>query len=193
MHDIVLASASPQRKRLLGQLVEDFKVVPGDVDESACEERDPVTRASLLAKMKAHDVKLRHPDAIVIGCDTLVVSSDGALLEKPRNEDEARTMLAKHSGNESTVHSALCVIGDGDESRQGVSTSTVRFKRLTPAEIDWWTHTGLWKGRSGGFQIEGKGQVMIERIEGDWPGVVGLPLHLLHRFLTDLGRDVTAM
>ncbi|MEQ1848973.1 MAG: Maf family protein [Candidatus Peribacteraceae bacterium] len=180
---IILASASPQRKTLLEGLGIPFQVIVPSVDESLHPERDPVRRAETLARLKAESVHELHPHAIVIGCDTLVVASDGTLLEKPADETEARVMLQKHSGNVSFVHSALAVIGEDGVTHEGISTSSVLFKKLTKEEMDWWTESGLWRDRSGGFQIDGPGQLMIEGIEGDWTGVVGLPVFLLGQLM----------
>ncbi len=183
---IILASASPQRRELLQGLGLSFEVMPSSVDESACAEKDPAVRASVLARLKAEDVHALHPDACVIGCDTLVVSADGTLLEKPVDAADAERMLRLQSGNISTVHSALCVIGS-DGIQDGISSSHVRFKKLSEEDVVWWISTGQWKDRSGAFQIDGRGQLMIEKIEGDWTGVVGLPVYLLGELMKKAG------
>jgi len=176
---LVLASASPQRKTLLEGLGLSFEVIPSQFNESDHVEHDPVKRSLALGELKAKDVALRNADSWVIGCDTLVVAPDGTLLEKPNDMDDARRMLQKQSGGTSQVHSGLCVVAPGGESASAVSSSSVTFKKLSSEEIDWWMHTKLWEGRSGSFQIDGLGQLMIERIEGDWASVVGLPVFLL--------------
>ncbi|PIR48618.1 septum formation protein Maf [Candidatus Peregrinibacteria bacterium CG10_big_fil_rev_8_21_14_0_10_55_24] len=179
MHHLILASASPQRRRLFEGLGVPFTVVPSAIDEAACKETDPLMRAQILARLKAEDVAERHPDAWVIGCDTLVVSPQGKVLEKPRDAAEARVMLREQSGGISLVHSALALLSPASTRHEGISTSRVRFRPLTPEHLDWWIGTGLWEGRSGSFQIEGPGQLMIDHLEGDWSGVVGLPVSLL--------------
>ncbi len=184
---LILASASPQRKEILGTLGLDFSVEVSGVDESANDEKDPAKRSLVLARLKALDIHDRRKDAFVIGCDTLVVSSDGQLLEKPVNEDDARRMLKLHSGNASVVHSGLCIVDPGGNPHEGISSSVTRFRKLTDKDIDWWIGTDLWKGRSGGFQIDGVGQYMIESIEGDYPGIVGLPVFLLGKLLKQAG------
>ena len=183
---LILASASPQRKTLLEGLGMKFDVVVSSVDESSHPESDPAKRALVLAKMKAQDVASQKPNCFVIGCDTLVVTNKGKLLEKPADASEARMMLALQSGAVSVVHSALCVIGPDGKSAEGVSSSDVHFKKLSEKEMDWWIGTKLWQGRSGAFQIDGSGQLMIERIEGDWTGVVGLPVFLLGELLNNV-------
>ena len=183
MPRIILASASPQRKTLLEGLGVSFEVIPSDVREEAHPEKDPKKRAADLAKLKALDVSAKNPGAFVIGCDTLVVSADGSLLEKPSNADEAREMLELQSGKASTVYSALCIVDADSKLHEGISSSSVHFKKLSDADIDWWVKSGNWKDRSGGFQIDGPGQLMIEKIEGDWTSVVGLPIFLLGSLL----------
>lgn len=176
---IILASASPQRKRLLESLGILFDVIPSAFDEDDHPVREPMKRAQILAEEKAEQVRAAHTDAWIIGCDTLVVAPTGALLEKPHDRQEAAEMLRLQSGGVSVVHSGLCLLSPRGESFTGLSSSKVSFKKLSDEEVEWWMETGLWKDRSGAFQIDGLGQLMIERIDGDWTGVVGLPVFLL--------------
>jgi septum formation protein len=184
---LILASSSPQRKTLLESIELPFEVIPSRVDEEAHPEWAPQQRSAQLARLKAEDVAARHPGRWVIGCDTLVVAPDGTLLEKPADAVEARTMLARQAGGASVVHSGTCVISPEGKAYEGMSSSSVTFRTMGPDEMDWWIGTGLWEGRSGGFQIDGLGQLMIERIEGDWTGVVGLPVYLLGQLLKEAG------
>lgn len=176
--NIILASASPQRNALLAGLGLSFTIIPSLIREEACGEKDPKKRAMLLAREKAQEVADRHRGEWIIGCDTLVVAPDGTLLEKPADAADARRMLILQSGGISTVHSALALLSPAGVCFEGISTSIVRFKRLSGEEMEWWIATRLWVGRSGGFQIDGPGQLMIERIEGDWTGIVGFPVFL---------------
>ncbi len=184
---IILASASPQRKVLLAGLGIDFVVIPSQVNEEACTEDDPAARAQMLAREKAQEVQERHRGRWVIGCDTLVVASTGERLEKPVDEADARRMLQLHSGRTSVVHSGLAVINPEGMIFNGLSSSSVTFRALSNDDIDWWIGTGLWRDRSGGFQIDGKGQLMIEKIEGDWSSIVGLPVYVLGQLLEKAG------
>lgn len=168
---------------LLGGLGIDFTVVPSAVQEDAYAETDPSRRAQALARLKAQDVAARAPDSIVIGCDTLVVAPDGTLLEKPTDAHDAERMLRLQSGGTSIVHSALCVVDEHGGLHEALSSSSVTFAALTNAQIRWWIGTGLWQGRSGAFQIDGRGQLLIARIEGDWTSIVGLPVFELGRIL----------
>lgn len=184
--ELILASASPQRRVLLEGLGLAFRAQASGVDESACQLADPAERAQVLARLKAEDVFASHPDCWVIGCDTLVVAPDGTLLEKPTDAADARRMLRLQSGGASMVHSGLCLLGPGGE-HEGISSSRVLFKALTDEEIEWWITTGEWQDRSGSFQIDGLGQLLIERLEGDWTSVVGLPVFLLGQLMEKAG------
>jgi septum formation protein len=190
MTSLILASASPQRKLLLEGLGIVFEVVVSSVDEDIHPEKDPKKRAVTLARLKAENVKKSNPDAIVIGCDTLVVAPDETLLEKPASQEEARKMLMLQNDNTSLVHSAACVIDANGRAHEGLSSSAVTFKKLSPEDIDWWIGTDLWKDRSGAFQIDGFGQLMISKLEGDWTGVVGLPVYVLGGLLREVGIKV---
>jgi septum formation protein len=187
---LILASASPQRKELLASLGLPFEVVPSGVDEDSHPEKNPEKRARRLAFLKADDVAKHYPDRYVIGCDTLVVDPYGTLLEKPADAAEARNMLKQQSNGISIVHSGLCILAPSGEAHFGMSSSLVRFRELNDADLDWWIGTRLWEGRSGAFQIDGPGQLMIQHIEGDWTGIVGLPVYELGKLLKEAGYPV---
>jgi septum formation protein len=176
----ILASRSPQRKTILEDLGIEFTVIPSPFDESSISEKDPEKRALILAEKKAADVAKDHPDQWVIGVDTLVVSEDGQLLEKPVDEEDARRMLQLHSGHTSTVHSAISV-QKGSEVHTDLSTARVTFKNLSDQDIDWWIETGLWEDRSGAFQIDGEGGKLIEKLEGEFETVVGFPVQCFQK------------
>lgn len=187
MDRLILASASPQRRTLLEGLGLIFDVIPSNVHEPGHPELSPSKRAQELALMKAQEVAARHAGCWIIGCDTLVESADGDLLEKPRDAEEARMMIRVQSGRTSTVHSALVLMDPAGAVYAGLSTSRVTFKKLSEADITWWIHTDQWRDRSGSFQIDGQGQLMIENLEGDWTSVVGLPVFLLGQLCEEAG------
>ncbi len=189
---LILASASPQRKMLLKGLGLDFEVVPSGIEEDDHPENDPKRRAADLARLKALDISKKNRGAFVIGCDTLVVAADGTLLEKAGSANEARKMLVLQSGRASLVHSALCVVDCSGGLHEGISTSKVSFKKLSEQEIDWWIDSAQWRDRSGAFQIDGRGQLMISNIEGDYTGIVGLPAFLLGQLLGKAGYPPTS-
>ncbi len=176
---LILASASPQRKQLLNGLGLSFDVIPSTVSEEQHTEKNPGKRAVDLAVLKAKNIAQKYDGAWVIGCDTLVLAHNGTLLEKPKDAEDARRMIAMQSGKTSVVHSGLCLQAPDGRSMHDLSSSSVHFAALTEEQIDWWVQTNLWSERSGAFQIDGLGQLMIERIEGDWTSIVGLPVFLL--------------
>ncbi len=184
---LILASTSPQRHSLLKGLGVPFEIVAPSVDEDAHPELNPSARSQTLARLKAEDVAAKHPGSFVIGADTLVVSPIGTLLEKPVDAAHAKIMLQEQSGGVSVVHSAICLIDPDGTHYEGLDSSSVYFTELEDDDIEWWIATELWKGRSGAFQIDGPGQLMIERIEGDWSGIVGLPVYLLGQLAKQAG------
>ncbi len=190
MHPLILASASPQRAALLAGLGLTFSAIPSRIEEEMCTERDPAQRAVRLAREKAQEVGERHRGEWIIGCDTLVVAPDGSLLEKPLDEADARRMLVLQSGGTSIVHSGLAVLSPAGVMMDGLSSSSVTFKSLSADEIDWWLRTDLWRGRSGAFQIDGLGQLMIERIEGDFTSIVGFPVFLFGELARKVGLAI---
>lgn len=165
----------------------EFVVIPSQVNEEACTEMDPAKRAQMLAREKAGEVAARHRGRWVVGCDTLVVSPDGTLLEKAVDGADARRMLTLQSGGMSMVHSGLALVRPDGAVFDGLSTSNVHFRHLTDADKDWWIASNLWKDRSGSFQIDGQGQLMIERLEGDWTSVVGFPVFLFGQLAKEAG------
>ncbi|MBT3834684.1 septum formation protein Maf [Candidatus Peribacteria bacterium] len=173
----ILASKSPQRKEILERIGIDFEIIPPDFDETSLDESDPVKRAELLAISKAQSVSCDHPDRWVIGVDTLVVSENSELLEKPTDARHARRMLELQAGHKSAVHSGLCLM-KGNKRHSGVNTSYVVFKKLSSEEIDTWMRTKIWQNRSGGFQIEGEGEKLFKSIEGEKDSIVGFPVGL---------------
>ncbi|MBI3619235.1 septum formation protein Maf [Candidatus Peregrinibacteria bacterium] len=187
MHRLILASASPQRKSLLAGFGLSFDVAPSDVAEESCGEVHPRRRAQALAELKARDIARKHPESWVIGCDTLVVGCEGTILEKPRDERDARRMLQLQSGKTSVVHSGLCLVAPDGREASDVSSSFVTFKTLSDQEIEWWIGTDQWRDRSGGFQIDGLGQLMIAKIEGDWTSIVGFPVFLFGEMCRGIG------
>lgn len=182
---LILGSASPGRAMILRRLGLPFEVVPSTVDESACDEGVPSRRAQLLAKLKALDVAARHPEATVIGCDSVVETAGGELLEKPTDGEDAKRMLRLLSGHQAHCHSGICVVR-GDKAVLGLCTTAVTFAPLNEQMINWWIAQGGWAGCAGAFQIEGRCQLLISKIEGDFTSVVGLPVYVLGTLLKEV-------
>jgi septum formation protein len=176
---LILASASPRRQELLGLLGLPFEVIPSEVDEAALvgelgEQPLPAEMARRLAEVKAADVAARHPDALVLGADTIVVLGD-AILGKPVSPDDARRMLALLSGRTHQVITGVALRGPGVGATDAVSTD-VTFRELTPREIDAYVATGEPMDKAGAYALQGRAAVLIEGIRGDYTNVVGLPI-----------------
>jgi septum formation protein len=169
---IILASRSPQRRAILEQLGIPFEVVEPRYEEQG---DDPLEHAA--GKARSVD----GGDRPVLGVDTVVVCG-GEVLGKPADATEAERMLEMLGGNPHEVVSGLCLRTPAWEELHS-ETTRVTFRRLTPRDIAAYVQTGEWKERAGGYAIQGLGAGLVERIEGDYLNVVGLPAALLIRLL----------
>lgn len=170
----MLASRSPQRKAILEQLGVPFEVRVTDVEE--LREGDPETVVYENARRKAH-AAARDVDELVLGVDTEVLL-DRELLGKAAGAEQARAYLERLSGRTHTVLSGLCLLQGGSE-RGGVADTHVSFRTLSPELVEWYLGTEEWRERAGAYAIQGHGAALVERIEGDYWNVVGLPVPLL--------------
>lgn len=184
MNEIILASQSPRRKELLENIGLDFEVVVSEADESAVSKEDvPVgVYVQELALIKAAAVAkkvLKNKKAIIISADT-IVTKDGEILGKPSDEDDAMRMLLSLSGREHEVYTGYCVmrIKDGYTVCNNVKTS-VKFKELTEEKIRKYIEKGECMDKAGAYGIQGMGGLLIEKIDGDYANVVGLPVSAL--------------
>jgi septum formation protein len=175
-HPLLLASTSPQRPAILAQLGIPFEVVPPDYEEAPG--TDPLDHAA----GKARSVEAPHGRA-VLGVDTIVVCG-GELIGKPRDLTEAGSMLAKLGGATHEVVSGLCLRTAAWEELHR-ETTRVTFRQLTEREVAHYVASGEWEGRAGGYAIQGFGASLVERVEGDYLNVVGLPAALLVRLLAE--------
>lgn len=173
---LILASASPRRKYLLEQAGLRISVIPSTVDESAADTQAPEDYVRRLAEAKADDIARRHPEAWVIGADTVVVI-DGRVLGKPADTDQARRMLHRLSGQRHRVHTGFAIVCRERSRRfSAVATTEVAFKTLSPAEIEWYLKTGEPFDKAGAYAIQGIGTFLVRRIDGSYTNVVGLPV-----------------
>jgi septum formation protein len=188
---LVLASGSPQRRAILADLGLDFEVRASDVAEE--DEGAPRVVASENALRKAlavADAAGRDRGELVIGCDTLV-ATDLEIWGKPPNEQAARETLRRLSGRVHEVVSALALVQRGDV-RAATEVTRVEFRTLDEDTIDWYLATGEWQGRAGGYAIQGRGAVLVKRIDGDYLNVVGLPVAALLELCPALMREFGA-
>ena len=183
---VILASASPRRRELLALIGIAHDVRPADIDETQRPREAAAAYCERLAREKAAAmVRGASDDALVIGSDTIVVVDD-AVLGKPRDEDDARRMLAMLSGRSHTVLTAVAV-ARGGRVASGVESVKVTFRTLAPEEIGAYVATREPMDKAGAYGIQGFGATIVERIEGDYFAVMGLPLGRLVRLLPSVG------
>ena len=184
---LVLASNSPRRLELLRQIgIEPERVDPSEIDETPLAGELPPALARRLACAKAEAVRPRHPDAFILAADT-VVACGRRILPKPDDERAARACLSLLSGRRHRVIGGLVVIGpDGLISVRRV-VSQVAFKRLSQAEIAAYLATEEWRGKAGGYAIQGRAAGLISWISGSYSNVVGLPLYETAQILAGQG------
>jgi septum formation protein len=186
---ILLASGSPQRKALLKALGVDFRAIPAEVEETTEGDPQELVLANALAKARAVAARRRHGTLVIAGDTEVVV--DGRALGQPAFEGEARWCLETLSGRTHEVVGGLALLGpdrvDGElELRTGTESSRVTFGTLGPKLIDAYLASGEWKGRAGGYAVQGLGSAMVAGIEGDVSNVIGLPVGLLLRLAPEL-------
>ena len=184
---LILASASPRRCELLGQIgVRPDIVDPADVDETPLKGELPATYAARVAAEKAALVATRHPGALVLSGDT-VVAAGRRILPKAETEDEARTCLPLLSGRRHRVLSAITLIDGEGRARHRLSTNIVTFKRLEQAEIDAYIAAEEWHGKAGGYAIQSRAAGLIRAIQGSHSAIMGLPLYETRALLKAAG------
>jgi septum formation protein len=172
---LVLASTSPQRRAILEQLQIPFEVVAPAYVEHDPPDADPVDLVRSHAEGKARSG--RRAGALTVGVDT-TVHLDGRVYGKAADEAEAGAMLRSLSGRTLVVDSGLCLLGDGVEVT-GDAVTRVTFRSLTEGELGAYLASGEWRGRAGAYAIQGLGARLVERVDGDYLNVVGLPVALL--------------
>jgi septum formation protein len=182
---VVLASASPRRRQLLDLIGIAHEVRPANIDETIRPRETPRRHAERLAREKASAVAKRDPDLITIAADTIVVVNR-KVLGKPRDAGDAARMLALLSGREHVVTTAVAV-SRGKKLRSAVEEVRVRFRRLREDEIEAYIATGEPMDKAGAYGIQGYGATIVERIEGDYFAVMGLPIVRLIGLLRDVG------
>ena len=181
MRKIVLASGSPRRQELLKYITSDFEIMPSDIEEVAS--GTPKEQVIKLALDKASDIAQKRPDDVVIGADTLVAIGD-EILGKPTNKDDAARMLRKLSGNTHCVYTGIAVIADGRIKTRCVVTE-VRFNDMTDEEIDEYIDTGEPMDKAGAYGIQGYGGKFIDRIDGCYFNVMGLPQSVVYEMIRE--------
>lgn len=182
---LILASASPSRKMLLEQAGLDFEVVVSGVDETVPPDYTPAQTVEALAQRKGQAVQALRPEAPIIAADS-VVSIDGLILGKPKDDEAAKATLRRLSGRTHELITGVCLLIN---SRMDLfhQVTRVTFYPLTEEEIAEYVALGESRGRAGAYGIEGIGVVLVQSIQGDYPNIVGLPvaetIRRLHKLL----------
>ena len=171
---LLLASASPQRRAILEQVGIAFAVEATGVEELAEGEPRAVAAENARRKALAPDA----PGRLVLGADT-VVAAGGRPLGKPRDEFQAREYLRLLAGSEHEVCGGVALVRDGRVVGEAVVVTRVAFREIPAAAVDWYVRTGEWRGRAGGYAIQGAGAALVSHVAGDYLNVVGLPLATL--------------
>jgi septum formation protein len=187
---LILASRSPRRRQLLAEAGYDFSVVaPASADEcGACSRESPAELVARLALQKAADVARQVGHGLVLGCDT-VAEVDGQVLGKPDNEALARRMLEMLRGREHRVLSGVCLWDVPErEPLVRIEVTRLRMDALGDEELDAYVRTYEWEGKAGAFGYQ-DGLDWVHILEGSESNVVGLPMELLSRMLSELGID----
>lgn len=185
---LILASASPRRFDLLAQIgVSVTAVDPADLDETPLPRELPGPYAARLARAKVETVAQRHPGCFVLAADT-VVACGRRILPKAEDEATARRCLALLSGRRHRVLGGVCVIAPNGRVVERLVTSIVSVKRLTEGEIRDYLASGEWRGKAGGYAIQGRAAIFVRALSGSYSNVVGLPLFETHALLSGLGH-----
>lgn len=186
---LVLASNSPRRKELLSLMGVSYDVDVPDVDENI--DAPPAEAVETLAKRKAIAVANRHAQAVILAADTLVYQE--CILGKPQNEEEAADMLRRLSGKWHEVYTGVCVLKtDTQQIQTHVECTRVHFCQMSKAEIDAYVKTGEPMDKAGAYGVQGMAGMYIDRIDGSYSSVVGLPLHSVRKMLQNAGMALPA-
>jgi septum formation protein len=190
MKKIVLASASPRRRELLELIGLVFEVDPGNAAEDLDPELSPHELAKTISLQKALEVARKHVNAIVIAADTFIVFQ-GRIIGKPATEAGAKEILTTLCGTSHSVITGFTVLDTGDNRTVSRAIETiVHMKQLTPDEIDAYIRTKEPMDKAGAYAIQGTGSLIVDRIEGDYFNVIGLPLRSLAECLKQFGIKV---
>ena len=180
---VILASQSPRRIELLKTVIENFKVIPSNIDEGCNSGLSPDENAMLLSRKKASWVAKHHPHHLVIGADTLIALGN-KIIGKPADAKNACQILGKLSGQEHKVITGVTVVHS--KTFSAASISRVRIKVLTQNEINSYVKSGEPMDKAGAYAIQGKGSFLVESYDGSYSNIVGLPIDLLKDLLQKL-------
>lgn len=181
---VILASKSPRRKELLSMITTDFEVIVSASDESVNEELKPSEKVVEIAKQKAQDIfSSQEGDVVVLGSDTIVVTDDDEILGKPKDYDDAVRMLMLLSNKTHKVMTGVSIISRKEgkvEETNFCDIANVHVKELSKEEIDKWLETGNAWDKAGAYAIQQEFAVHIDKLDGNYATVMGLPIHAVY-------------
>jgi septum formation protein len=185
---LILASQSPRRRELLSLMGLTFDIVVSEVEETVPENIGPGELVEQLALDKAQAVRELHPEACVVGADTIVYI-DGEIMGKPSDDADAARILNRLQGRTHTVYTGVAVLTpSGTDVRH--DATRVTFAPMSEKEIAWYVGTGEPRDKAGAYGIQGPGGMFVERVEGNYFTVIGMPLPLLYHMLQSAGAIV---
>lgn len=187
---LILASGSPRRVEILNSVGWEFEKYAADVDESFRDGESPDDYVIRLACEKAEAVAAKFPDSIVLGADTTVVVED-QILGKPVNMDDARRMLRILSGTWHEVLTGIAIVENGS-TRSAMQRTRVKFIKMTDKEIEFLAEKGDPLDKAGAYAVQAQAALFIEKVEGEYWNVVGLPINLVYRLIMQKGETITA-
>lgn len=184
MNKLILASGSPQRKRILKDLNVSFKAIAPNIDETHSGLKRPHAICKKIALKKAMAIAKKHPDDWVLGCDTIVTQPGGHMLGKPKNRAEAKRVLMRYSNSYCDVYSGIALINLKLKKKFLAHEKTrLHFYNFEELTADNYLDLNRWQGSSGSMTIEGEGGKLIKRVAGEYWNVVGLPVEILKKWL----------
>lgn len=185
LEHMVLASASPRRAEILRSVGWSFETSPADIDEARLDDESPVEHVQRLAREKAERVAESRADGLVLGADTVVVVDEQRILGKPRDAQEAEEMLKTLRGRTHDVLTGVALVRvETKRCLVAYERTRVTFAALTDDEIAWYVTTEEPMDKAGAYAAQGRAALFIEKIEGDYWNVVGLPVHLVYKLVT---------
>lgn len=185
---LILASGSPRRAEILNSVGWEFEKHVADIDESLCDDESPEDYVIRLAREKAEAVAERFPESAVLGADTTVVI-DNQILGKPVDLDDARRMLRLLSGTWHEVLTGVAVVENG-ETRAAIQRTRVKFIDMTDDDIEFLAKNGAPLDKAGAYAVQAQAALFIEKVEGEYWNVVGLPINLVYKLINQKGETV---
>jgi septum formation protein len=192
MRKWILASASPRRKMILARLGMHFTIDPSGIPEPDRNPNEETSEYAIrVARLKAEETAKRHKSGIILAADTIVVLGN-KILGKPSNRADAGLMLKRLSGRWHEVVSGICLLDCAQHrARSAFSRTRVHFRRISPAEIEWYLKSGEYRDKAGAYGAQGRASIFIDKIDGCFFNVVGFPVAAFEALCRKAGIDLT--